>query len=118
MSGSPGGLSTDDRRSDPPGSSTPDQSTSAAPPADPARPPVTLRSLRRIRAALGYGLVFMMIGGLLFTLAGFGFTALAGTSCFEGLCAYVPFLWFAPLGMITGFVLGAKLGSRKADPAD
>ncbi|MBT9289203.1 hypothetical protein [Prosthecodimorpha staleyi] len=78
------------------------------------RPPVTVESLREIRAALGYGILFMVIGGLVFTLAGFGFTAMMGTSCFEGFCAYVPFLYFAPLGLIAGFVLGAKIGRAKA----
>lgn len=77
-------------------------------------PPPGPADLARIRAALGTGLLFMVVGGIVFLLAGFGFTALAGTSCFEGLCAYVPFLWFAPLGMVAGFVLGAKLGGRRA----
>jgi hypothetical protein len=79
-----------------------------------ARPPVTVESLREIRAALGTGVLFMVIGGFVFTLAGFGFTAMMGTSCFEGFCAYVPFLYFAPLGLIAGFVLGAKIGRAKA----
>ncbi|KPL54442.1 hypothetical protein ABB55_21325 [Prosthecomicrobium hirschii] len=85
-------------------------------PPEPARtrPPVTVESLREIRAALGYGILFMVIGGFVFTLAGFGFTAMMGTSCFEGFCAYVPFLYFAPLGLIAGFVLGAKIGRAKA----
>lgn len=78
------------------------------------RPPVTVESLREIRAALGTGILFMVIGGFVFTLAGFGFTAMMGTSCFEGFCAYVPFLYFAPLGLIAGFVLGAKIGRTKA----
>ena len=77
------------------------------------RPPPNPADLARIRAALGGGLLFMVIGGIVFLIAGLGFTALAGTSCFEGLCAYVPFLWFAPLGMVAGFVLGAKLGGRR-----
>lgn len=84
-------------------------------PAAPARlrPVPTAAQIRATRSALGYGLLFMVIGGTLALIAGFGFTAMAGTSCFEGYCAYVPFLYFAPLGMAVGFVMGAKLGGRR-----
>ncbi|MEJ1160742.1 hypothetical protein [Prosthecomicrobium sp. N25] len=75
---------------------------------------MTPQSIRATRLALGWGLVLMIVGGLLFMLAGFAFTAIAGTSCFEGYCAWVPFLYFTPLGMVAGFVLGAKVGAGKA----
>jgi hypothetical protein len=67
-----------------------------------------------MRAALGFGLLGMAIGGALALIAGLGFTALAGTDCLAGFCAHLPTLWFAPLGLVAGFALGAKLGSGKA----
>ncbi len=59
----------------------------------------------RILAALLGLLVGAFLGGGGGLLLGLGYTASAGTSCFEGQCGFVVVLW-----MLGGLVVGAAAG--------
>lgn len=62
-------------------------------------------------------LLGLLVGGTAGAAIGLAWISLAGTSCFEGYCGYLPFTTFAPIGAIAGAISGAiwlvLLGKRR-----